>query len=258
MADNDDWRARRAAELIGTPFERPTTPTTRFGRVPGEGDQTLPMTRPVASAAPVAERAITAAPVIVATKVGQPAAVPPSAKPAVLPRAAAWSAGLIAAAGVAIGLMFADRRTPPATAVSPAQITLTMRDAPIRGPAAPPMPRIATTSPPLAVPAAIVPVQLEPSRNDRISVRHTAGKTTPTTSGTPKQKIRTVHKSARRRADTPTRAPVAVTAAPAVTAATVTANTPVLPVCQPGVYNRAPRPCRPSHDRITRKPFFDR
>ena len=277
MAD-DDWRSKRAAELAGTPFARPPVPPMPPRNV-GAGDATLPISRtapapptPRAAAVPRTARQAAAAPAGPPPVAVSPTAgvAPPSARSIGIRRRGGWIAAGVAAVLCAIGLFFAARRLQPATPVTVAQ------PAPVapRTPAPPvASPAVISPAPAAALPAPVVaPVPAAapalPAAAPRPSLKRADHR--PPAATVPRHKpaatkadphrpaVKAKHKSAGDRA--PRSRPAIVTTRPRddapVTAQAKKAGPPPLPICQPEQYSRAPRPCRPSHLRDVRKPFF--
>lgn len=242
MADSDDWRAERAAQLAGTPFARPA--------IAPRSDDTLPI---------------------------QTRAVPPvnkTTKIAPAPRVASSNGsmrrnltitGTLAAAAVAIGLGVFELRQgngaeSTSVAVSSVKVTDRVQSTPL--PATPaPAPILPSTPPVVANPTVDV---APPLTHENVGAavpakaRHSSHSTKVADSSATDHKARSSRKSPRVRAK-----PHAETARPApVPRASTASEAPTeaivkLPVCQPNVYSRPARPCRPSRSRQVREPFYN-
>ncbi|UAJ11324.1 hypothetical protein [Polymorphobacter megasporae] len=240
MAEQDDWRAERAAQLAGTPFARPSA-TERV-------DDTLPI-QPYRPAPATTSRAA-------------PIAAPQPAK-----RSSALAliiAGVVAVVAAALAYFGLHRdagpqnavAVAPAAAVRPVAPPVAVPTAPIAAPAAP----VAASAP--IAPAAVSQPPAEAATTVAAPVSHKTVRHSSRTPVTKTAELRTTHKG--KAAKHPRATGQVATVAPVSpgTADTSTQSDPAvkakLPVCEPSVFNRPARPCRPSHTRIVRKPFYDR
>lgn len=250
MADSDDWRAERAAQLAGTPFARPSA-TSRL-------DDTLPIqTR---STPPLSKAAKTAPPVNRSAKV---APLPRTASASRSTRRTLTIAGLVAVVAAAVGLGELRQGTDSETfspPVSSARVTEQARRVPAASIAAPIV--APSTSPTVASPA----IDTAP----RLSAERELASVQAVRAPHPSRSVKAANGSAphhvtwKRRTSAHTREnthPEVAKSSPAPLVGVMT--TPPaqavskLPVCQPNVYNRPSRPCRPSHSRQVREPFYD-
>ncbi|QYE35369.1 hypothetical protein KZX46_05135 [Polymorphobacter sp. PAMC 29334] len=237
MAEQDDWRAERAAQLAGTPFARPSA-TERV-------DDTLPI-QPYRPAPATTSRA---API---------AAPQPAKRSSALALIIAAVVAVVAAALAYFGL-HRDAGAQNTVAVVPAA-AVRLAAPPVAVPAAP----IAAPAAPVIASAPIAPaaVSQPPAEATTVAapVSHKAVRHSSHAPVTKKAELRTTHKS--KAAKRPRATGQVATVAP-VSPGTTDASTQSdsaakskLPVCEPSVFNRPARPCRPSHTRIVRKPFY--
>ncbi len=231
MSGADSWRSERSAQLAGTPFARPTA---------------------------IDPLAVTV-PMMAASK-----AAPMPARPGGRQnRLTWWIVGIVAAGTVIVALLARAGHRPPTS--QPVVVT---------APAKVATPPLAMVAPPVvAAPPAIAAPRADPVATP--SVVAAPPHTPPTTRAIVAPRIhQSSARTVRHRNTVTTRhagpssravggksrtAPAKVEERiGAILTAPVTATRRPLPVCQPQVYARAPRPCRPSHTRIVRKPFFSK
>lgn len=280
MADDDDWRVRRAAELIGTPFERPKPVNRVDDTLPIMNAVQVPLTTasatsssPFRSSSPAPSTAATrstANAVLPATKVAAPVSRVISAKSTTTSRrgilAPLVAIGLVILALIAASWAFLDRRTSapasvragvpiaaPIARVAPAALP------PVTAmPITPPVPHVIELQPVAPVATSTAPARIVSPHTARSTARGKTDivKVTKPHARSPVAKIKPKPHAHRRakpvHADaTPrdSREAADLVPRPAIVK-------PRLPICQPHVSNRAARPCRPSVDRSVRKPFF--
>lgn len=280
MTDENDWRSRRAAELFSTPFERPK-PANRIDDIlPGLNAAQEPLTttaatssRPFRSSSPVPPTVVTRSAPNTVPRTTKPASPVPSAilyaanaAPSRGILAPLVAIGLVVLALIAAGWAFLDRRTSAPVFVPPGlPITAPIARVPPAGlPRITAMPVASPVSPVIKVePMPSVLATMDPARVAPPHASHsaTSGKvdaakiTRPYIRSLP---AKTKLKPHTHRPASPIHEDIArryphmtghILAHPA-------AAKPRLPICQPHVYNRPARPCRPSPARVVRKPFF--
>jgi len=232
MADQESWRSQRAAQLAGSPFAKPARDAALDATMP-----LAPFASPSRPAAPIATAPIST---VTASRMSESLAA--------MTRLGTVATVLLVL-GLALWVWLRSRTAVPVTALLPtisaavpaasARVSAPLRDIAPVSPGAqlvPPLPPIANVQHSLAAhddrPA-------KPMRGAKKDDRHRidAGK-----------HPRARHSEPQRRADD--------RATPAAVVAPHTAKPLPLPVCQPTTVNRPPRPCRPSHERFVREPFY--
>ncbi len=235
MAD-DDWRAQRAAQLAGTPFARPQTDPRL--------EDTLPINSPW-----------------IAPPKPRSAPVPAGGRPMYKTIAAA-AAFIAVIVGFLIFRHDGRRRATPAiaaTTVAPAPLAA---PAPVPSPSPVPAP---VSPPPAAIVAPAAPTVAAPSTTNSSFARSQPAPVTPRHAGrvdrAPKPAVSHAHPARKARTKPAAQSPGTPSSEEPMIAAAETPTATVrtrLPVCQPGVYSRAARPCRSSRDRFVRKPYYSK
>lgn len=249
MADSDDWRAERAAQLAGTPFARPSTAPRLDDTLPIQTRSASPLARPVKAAA--------------TSKPAKPAVSPSAISGPRSNRRTLTIAGLLAVAAAAVGVVewrqgtggdanslpVSSIRVPEQAHLAPVAVVPAPIITPEPSPVSP-SPAVGAAPDPTADRLSSQPPVVKPHKTGRsVKVVNVSPSTHVVRKGRPPQ-----HARANPHSDTASSTPVPTVGMSTTSPADAAIK---LPVCQPNVYSRPSRPCRPSRSRQVREPFYD-